>query len=97
MAAAAEDLGIANPMACQNHQGDLNMGAGEAIADRKVMEAAVTDMTAIGGISSRLSTWRRKSEAVKIRGRVSHRPQGPLRKERMYDFLSAYETSRFAD
>ena len=29
----------------------LNMGVGEAIADRKVMEHAVSDMTAIAGQS----------------------------------------------
>ena len=29
----------------------LNMGVGEAVADRKVMEHAVADMTSIGSIS----------------------------------------------
>ena len=45
-----KDLGISNPMAVPKiTKVTLNMGVGEAIADRKVMEAAVTEMTAIAG------------------------------------------------
>ena len=45
-----EKLGIDNPMEVPRlEKVTLNMGVGEAIADRKVMEHAVSDMTAIAG------------------------------------------------
>ena len=45
-----KDLDIKNPMAVPKiTKITINMGVGEAIADRKVMDAAVADMTAIAG------------------------------------------------
>ena len=43
-----KDLDIKNPMAVPKiTKITINMGVGEAIADRKVMEAAVADMTCL--------------------------------------------------
>ena len=44
-----KDLAISNPMEVPKiTKVTLNMGVGEAITDRKVMDAAVSDMTATG-------------------------------------------------
>ncbi len=46
----AEELGIKNPMAIPRIQKvTINMGVGESVADRKVMEHAVGDMTKLAG------------------------------------------------
>ena len=43
-----QDLEIKNPMAVPKiSKITINMGVGEAISDRKIMDAAVSDMTAI--------------------------------------------------
>ena len=45
-----KDLEIKNPMAVPKiSKITINMGVGEAISDRKIMDAAVADMTAIAG------------------------------------------------
>ena len=45
-----QDLEIKNPMAVPKiSKITINMGVGEAISDRKIMDAAVSDMTAIAG------------------------------------------------
>ena len=63
-----KDLGISNPMAVPKiTKVTLNMGVGEAIADRKVMEAAVTDMTAIAGQQPVICLARKSEAGFKIR------------------------------
>jgi large subunit ribosomal protein L5 len=65
----------------------LNMGVGEAVADKKVMEFAVKDMTAIAG-QKPIVTKARKSEAgFKIREGWAIGCKVTLRRERMYEFL----------
>jgi large subunit ribosomal protein L5 len=62
-----KDLGISNPMAVPKiTKVTLNMGVGEAIADRKVMEAAVTDMTAIAGQQPVICLARKSEAGFKI-------------------------------
>ena len=65
----------------------LNMGIGEAVADKKVIEHAVNDMTKISG-QKPVITHARKSEAgFKIRAGWPIGCKVTLRRVRMYDFL----------
>ena len=63
------------------------MGVGEAVGDRKIMEAAVSDLTAISG-QKPIITKARKSEAgFKIREGYPVGCKVTLRRQRMYEFL----------
>lgn len=65
----------------------LNMGVGEAIADRKVIDNATADMTAIAG-QKPIVTYARKSVAgFKIREGWPIGCKVTLRRARMYEFL----------
>ena len=65
----------------------LNMGVGEAVADKKVMENAVSDLTLIAG-QKPVSTMARKSVAgFKIREGWPIGCRVTLRRARMYEFL----------
>ncbi len=65
----------------------LNMGVGEAVADKKVMEFAVGDMQKIAG-QKPIVTYARKSVAgFKIRDGWPIGCKVTLRQERMYEFL----------
>jgi large subunit ribosomal protein L5 len=65
----------------------LNMGVGEAVADKKVMEFAVGDMQKIAGQKA-VVTYARKSVAgFKIRDGWPVGCKVTLRRERMYEFL----------
>ncbi len=65
----------------------LNMGVGEAVGDKKVMDHAVGDMSKIAGQKPVVTLSRKSIAAFKIR---DHYPVGcmvTLRRERMYEFL----------
>ncbi|MBK1655307.1 50S ribosomal protein L5 [Allochromatium vinosum] len=65
----------------------LNMGVGEAVADKKVMDSAVADLRAIAG-QQPIVTYARKSVAgFKIREGWPIGCKVTLRRERMYEFL----------
>lgn len=65
----------------------LNMGVGEAIADRKVIDQAMADMASIAG-QQPIVTRARKSEAgFKIREGWPIGCKATLRRARMYEFL----------
>lgn len=65
----------------------LNMGVGEAVADKKVMEKARNDMEQIAG-QKPVTTLARKSVAgFKIRDGMAIGCKVTLRRERMYEFL----------
>ena len=65
----------------------LNMGVGEAVADKKVLDHAVADLTKISG-QKPLITRARKSEAgFKIRAGWPIGCKVTLRGQRMYEFL----------
>ena len=65
----------------------LNMGVGEAVADKKVMDHAVADLRAITG-QQPIVTFARKSVAgFKIREGWPIGCKVTLRRERMYEFL----------
>ena len=65
----------------------LNMGVGEAVADKKIMEKAREDMEKISG-QKPITTLARKSVAgFKIRDGMPIGCKVTLRRERMYEFL----------
>ena len=70
----------------------LNMGVGEAVGDKKVMEHAVGDMTKIAGQKPVVTLSRKSIAGFKIR---DHYPVGcmvTLRREQMYEFLDRLVT-----
>ena len=83
-----KDLAISNPMEVPRiTKVTLNMGVGEAITDRKVMDAAVTDMTAIAGQQPVICLARRSEAGFKIREGYPIGCKVTLRREKMYDFI----------
>ena len=83
-----QKLGLANRMEVPRiTKITLNMGVGEAVADKKVMENARADMEKIAGQRA-LTTLARKSVAgFKIRDGMPVGCKVTLRRERMYEFL----------
>ena len=65
----------------------LNMGVGEAVADKKVMEHAVRDMTAIAGQKPVVTVARKSVAGFKIREGYPIGCKVTLRGERMWEFL----------
>ncbi len=81
-------LGLDNPMQVPKiTKITLNMGVGEAVADKKIMEKARDDMEKIAG-QKPVTTIARKSVAgFKIRDGMPIGCKVTLRRERMYEFL----------
>lgn len=65
----------------------LNMGVGETTNDRKVLDAAVADMTAIAGQKPVICNARKSVAGFKIREGYPIGCKVTLRKERMFDFI----------
>jgi large subunit ribosomal protein L5 len=65
----------------------LNMGVGEATTDKKVMERALGDMTAIAGQKPIVNLARKSVATFKIRDGWPVGCKVTLRRERMYEFL----------
>ncbi len=65
----------------------LNMGVGEAVADKKVMEFAVSDLTKISGQKPVVTKARKSIAVYKIRTGYPVGCKVTLRKVRMYEFL----------
>jgi large subunit ribosomal protein L5 len=65
----------------------VNMGVGEAVADKKIMDFAVRDMTAITGQKPIVTFARKSVAAFKIREGWPVGCKVTLRRERMYEFL----------
>ncbi|MFK8031462.1 MAG: 50S ribosomal protein L5 [Gammaproteobacteria bacterium] len=65
----------------------LNMGVGEAVADKKVMEHAMSDMARISGQKPLMRPARKSVASFKIRDGYPIGCKVTLRRERMYDFL----------
>jgi len=65
----------------------LNMGVGEAVADKKVMEHAVSDMIKISGQKPIITNARKSIAGFKIREGWPIGCKVTLRKDRMYEFL----------
>jgi large subunit ribosomal protein L5 len=65
----------------------LNMGVGEATSDRKVIEHAVADMTALAGQKPVVTKSRLSIAGFKVRENFPVGVKVTLRSERMYEFL----------
>jgi len=65
----------------------LNMGVGEAIADKKVMEHAVSDMEKISGQKVVVNMARKSVAGFKVREGFPIGCKVTLRRDRMYEFL----------
>ena len=70
----------------------LNMGVGEAVADKKVMDNAVADLTKIAGQKPVITKSRKAIAAFKIRDNVPVGCMVTLRGTRMYEFLDRLVT-----
>jgi len=65
----------------------LNMGLGEAIGDKKIIEHAVGDMTKISGQKPVVTKARKSIAAFKIRDDYPIGCKVTLRRDKMYEFL----------
>ena len=65
----------------------LNMGVGEAIADKKVLDHAVNDLTLISGQKPLITKARNSVAGFKIREGYPIGAKVTLRGDRMWDFL----------
>jgi len=83
-----QDLGVANVMQVPRiTKITVNMGVGEAVADRKVMDAAVADLTKITGQKPQVTKARKAIAAFKLRAGLAVGCMVTLRGDRMYEFL----------
>jgi large subunit ribosomal protein L5 len=83
-----KNFGYTNPMDVPRiTKITLNMGVGEAVADRKVMEHAVGDMTKIAGQKPIVIKARKSVAGFKLREGWPVGCKVTLRSERMYEFL----------
>ena len=70
----------------------VNMGVGEAVADKKVMEHAVSDMEKITGQKAIVTKAKKSIASFKIRDDYPVGCKVTLRRERMYEFLDRLVT-----
>jgi large subunit ribosomal protein L5 len=83
----------ANPMQVpQIEKVVLNMGIGEATADRKKAEQAARDMTLIAGQRPVMTKARKSIAGFKLRDNMAIGCKVTLRKARMYEFLDRLVT-----
>ena len=83
-----EELGLTNPMEVPKiTKITVNMGVGEAVADRKTMDAAIADMTKITGQKPLVTKSKKAIAAFKLREGLAIGCKVTLRGARMYEFL----------
>lgn len=83
-----EELGLDNVMAVPKiTKITVNMGVGEAIGDKKVLEHAIGDMEKITGQKAVVTKARKSIAGFKVREDWPIGCKVTLRKERMYEFL----------
>ena len=83
-----QKLGLKNPMEVPKiTKITLNMGVGEAVADKKVLVNALADMEKIAGQKAQRTLARKSVAGFKIRDGYPIGCKVTLRRERMYEFL----------
>ncbi len=83
-----EKLGVTNPMRIPKiTKITINMGVGEAVGDKKILDNAVSDMTRIAGQKPVITKARKSVAGFKIREDFPIGAKVTLRRERMYEFL----------
>jgi large subunit ribosomal protein L5 len=81
-------LGLDNPMQVPKiTRITVNMGVGEAVADKKAMDGAVGDLTALTGQKPLVTKSRKSIASFKLRQGVPVGAKVTLRGARMYEFL----------
>ena len=86
-----ERFGYKNPMQVPRiTKVTLNMGVGEAAADRKIMDHAVSDLTRISGQKPLVRNARKSVATFKIREGFPVGVKVTLRRDRMYEFLDRF-------
>jgi len=81
-------LGVTNPMQVPKiTKITVNMGVGEAVADKKAMDGALSDMTALTGQKPVVTKSRKAIAAFKLRAGVPVGCRVTLRGAHMYEFL----------
>jgi large subunit ribosomal protein L5 len=81
-------LGVTNPMQVPKiTKITVNMGVGEAVADKKAMDGALKDLTALTGQKPVVTKSRMAIAAFKLRAGVPVGARVTLRGARMYEFL----------
>jgi len=87
------DLGVKNAMQVPKLvKITVNMGVGEAVADRKVMDAAVADLTKITGQKPKLCLSKKSVATFKLRENLAIGCKVTLRGERMWEFFDRLVT-----
>lgn len=82
------ELGLANIMEVPRiEKVTLNMGVGDTTSDRKILDAALADMTAIAGQKPVARNARKSEAGFKIREGFPIGCKVTLRRERMFDFI----------
>jgi large subunit ribosomal protein L5 len=88
-----QDLGLKNVMQVPKiTKITVNMGVGEAVADRKVMDAAVADLTKITGQKPKLCMSKKSIASFKVRENLAIGTMVTLRGERMWEFFDRLVT-----
>lgn len=83
-----EEFGYANPMEVPKiTKISLNMGVGEAVLDKKIMDNAVAELTAITGQKAQVTLSRKSIAGFKIRDGWPVGCRVTLRRQTMYEFL----------
>ena len=83
-----EDLGLKNVMQVPRvSKITLNMGVGEALGDRKLVDKAIEDMTLIAGQKAVMTRARKSVATFKVREGWPIGCKVTMRRERMYEFL----------
>jgi large subunit ribosomal protein L5 len=83
-----KQLGLANPMEVPRiTKITLNMGVGEAVADKKIVDNAVSDMTRLSGQKPIVTKARKAIASFKVRDGMPLGCKVTLRGARMYEFL----------
>jgi large subunit ribosomal protein L5 len=91
--ALQKQFNYANPMRIPRiEKVVLNMGIGEATADRKKVEQAARDMTLIAGQKPIITKARKSIATFKLRDNMAIGCKVTLRKARMYEFLDRLVT-----
>ena len=86
--ALKKELGIANPMAVPRlDKIILNMGLGEAVANPKIIEGAVDELSAIAGQRAVVTKAKKAIATYKLRAGMPIGARVTLRGDRMWEFL----------
>lgn len=91
--AMTEKFGYSNPMQVPKLEKIvLNMGVGEATQDKKKVETAAQEMTAIAGQKAVVTKAKKSIAQFKLREGMPIGCKVTLRRERMYEFLDRFVT-----